>query len=48
MEEVRAKAHKHGYVETLTGRKLYLPDINSKNKMLMNAAGCAYYYASAR
>lgn len=38
MEEVRAKAHKYGYVETLTGRKLYLPDINSKNKMLMNAA----------
>ena len=38
MEEVREKAHKSGYVETLTGRKLYLPEINSKNKMLMNAA----------
>ncbi len=31
MEETRAKAHEHGCVETLFGRKLQLPDIRSKN-----------------
>ena len=34
----RAFAVKHGYVETLFGRRLYLPDINSKNIMLRRAA----------
>lgn len=33
MDNVRAKAKQNGYVETLTGRRLYLPEINSKNRM---------------
>ncbi|WP_306521761.1 DNA polymerase I [Rheinheimera sp.] len=31
MERTRAQAHEAGYVETLFGRRLYLPEINSKN-----------------
>lgn len=31
MENTRAQAHQAGYVETLFGRRLYLPEINSKN-----------------
>ena len=31
MDEVRAKAHDTGFVETLFGRRLYLPDINASN-----------------
>jgi DNA polymerase-1 len=31
MEETRAKARDQGYVETLFGRRLYLPDINASN-----------------
>lgn len=31
MERTRAAAHDTGYVETLFGRRLYLPEINSKN-----------------
>ena len=31
MDRMRAEAHDHGYVETLFGRRLYLPDINSRN-----------------
>ncbi|MBL4867370.1 MAG: DNA polymerase I [Pseudomonadales bacterium] len=31
MEEIRATAAKQGYVETLFGRRLYLPEINSRN-----------------
>ncbi|MDX1482011.1 MAG: DNA polymerase I [Woeseiaceae bacterium] len=31
MDGTREKAHEQGYVETLYGRRLYLPDINSKN-----------------
>ncbi len=31
MERTRALAHEAGYVETLFGRRLYLPEINSKN-----------------
>lgn len=31
MENTRKKAQKEGYVETLFGRRLYLPEINSKN-----------------
>ena len=38
MEDTRQKAHDMGYVETLSGRRLYLPDINAKNKMLVKAA----------
>lgn len=38
MEETQKKAHAMGFVETLKGRRLYLPDINAKNKMLVKAA----------
>ncbi|ALP54297.1 DNA polymerase I [Candidatus Tenderia electrophaga] len=31
MDRMRAQAHDQGYVETLFGRRLYLPDINSRN-----------------
>lgn len=31
MEATRAQAHAQGYVETLFGRRLYLPEIHSKN-----------------
>ncbi|MFW2372540.1 MAG: DNA polymerase I [Gammaproteobacteria bacterium] len=31
MDDTRAKAHDQGYVETLFGRRLYLPEINSRN-----------------
>jgi len=31
MDETIAFAQKHGYVETLTGRRRYIPDINAKN-----------------
>lgn len=37
MESTRALAHDKGYVETLYGRRLYLPDINSKNKAIVAA-----------
>jgi DNA polymerase-1 len=32
MDETRARARELGYVETVEGRRLYLPDIRSKNK----------------
>ena len=32
MEATRAQAHELGYVETLFGRRLYLPEINARNK----------------
>lgn len=38
MEDIRAKAAKQGYVETLLGRRLYLPDIKSKNMPRRKAA----------
>ena len=38
MEETRQKASEQGYVETLYGRRLYLPDINAKNGMRKKAA----------
>ena len=38
MNDVRALAHEQGFVETLFGRRLYLPDINAKNKNLQMAA----------
>ena len=31
MQDIREKAKAQGYVETLFGRRLYLPDINSSN-----------------
>jgi DNA polymerase-1 len=31
MDRMRSEAHDHGYVETLLGRRLYLPEINSRN-----------------
>ncbi|MDH5424203.1 MAG: DNA polymerase I [Gammaproteobacteria bacterium] len=33
MDKTRAKAHDDGYVETVFGRRLYLPEINSRNGM---------------
>jgi DNA polymerase-1 len=38
MEETRAKARDRGYVETVFGRRLYLPDINARNKQFQQAA----------
>ena len=38
METTRATASKQGYVETLLGRRLYLPDINSKNPQRRQAS----------
>jgi DNA polymerase-1 len=38
MEETRAQAKQQGYVETVFGRRLYLPDINARNKQLQQAA----------
>ena len=31
MDQTKAKARERGYVETVFGRRLYLPDIESKN-----------------
>jgi DNA polymerase-1 len=31
MEETRAAAHREGYVSTVFGRRLYLPEINARN-----------------
>ena len=38
MEETRAQAKAQGYVETVFGRRLYLPDINARNKQFQQAA----------
>ncbi len=38
MEETRAQAHEQGFVETLFGRRLYLPEINAQNIMRRRAA----------
>lgn len=38
MEATRKLAHEQGYVETLFGRRLYLPDIRSSKVMLRKAA----------
>ncbi|MDX2418171.1 MAG: DNA polymerase I [Xanthomonadales bacterium] len=38
MEETREKAREHGYVETLFGRRLYLPEINASNMMRRQGA----------
>ncbi|STX27633.1 DNA polymerase I [Legionella beliardensis] len=38
MERTRKQAHEQGYVETLFGRRLYLPDINARNLGRQRAA----------
>jgi len=38
MDETRAQAKAQGYVETVFGRRLYLPDINARNKQFQQAA----------
>ena len=38
MEETRLSAHENGYVETISGRRLQLPNINSRNGMLKKAS----------
>jgi len=38
MDRIRAQAHEDGFVETIFGRRLYLPEINARNKMLQQAA----------
>jgi DNA polymerase-1 len=38
MERTREQASEQGFVETLFGRRLYLPDIHAKNQGLRKAA----------
>ena len=38
MDSTKEKAKKVGFVETIEGRRLYLPQINAKNKMLQQHA----------
>jgi len=38
MENTRKKAHEMGFVETIFGRRLHLPDINARNLQLQKAA----------
>ncbi|MFP1889794.1 DNA polymerase I [Lonsdalea quercina] len=38
MERTREQAAEHGYVSTLDGRRLYLPEINARNAMSRKAA----------
>ncbi len=38
MDRTRTSARERGYVETLFGRRLYLPEINARNKMRAQAA----------
>ena len=38
MDATRALAHEQGYVQTLLGRRLYLPEINARNKQRQLAA----------
>src|SRR5690554_5467609 len=38
MDNIRKQAHNDGFVETLFGRRLYLPEINARNKQLQQAA----------
>ncbi len=38
MERTREQAHRDGYVETLLGRRLYLPEINARQKQRQLAA----------
>ncbi len=38
MENIKESAKTQGYVETIMGRRLYLPQVNHKNKMLQQHA----------
>ena len=38
MDDTRKLAHEQGFVQTLFGRRLYLPEINASNKMRQQAA----------
>ena len=38
LEEIREKARKDGYVETLLGRRRYIPDINNPNRQVREGA----------
>ena len=38
MDDTRAQAKERGYVETVRGRRLYLPDIRSRNRQLQQYA----------
>ncbi len=38
MDRIRRQAHDDGFVETLAGRRLYLPEINARNKQMQQAA----------
>ena len=38
MEKTRATAHRQGYVETLFGRRLIIPNINARNHVLQKGA----------
>ncbi len=38
MDRIREQAREQGYVETLFGRRLYLPDINARNQQRRSAA----------
>jgi len=38
MDETRERARRDGYVETVFGRRLYLPDIRSRNRQLQQGA----------
>jgi len=38
MDEIREQAREQGYVQTLRGRRLYLPEINTRNAMRRQAA----------
>ncbi len=38
LEETREKARRDGYVETMLGRRRYIPDINSANRQVREAA----------
>jgi DNA polymerase-1 len=38
MDRIRAQAREQGYVETLFGRRLYLPDIDARNHQRRTAA----------
>jgi DNA polymerase-1 len=38
MDSTRARAKRDGYVETVFGRRLYLPEINSQNRQLQQYA----------
>lgn len=37
MEDIKQYAHQYGFVETVLGRKIYLPNINNKNRILSQA-----------